>query len=795
MPWPKRSHTASADITTFFTKKTRTEDDAPADNEIQNRETEAVPPADMQATVTHASTSATPNITGQPPFPEYVDIATTKFRETREDTKLAILLEGSKHPKGWDSNRFPSHNITGKQRKFNCNILKSNPWMRYSVAKDSVFCAVCCMFGQGGGNCFCKEDGQNDWKNLSTFITRHLNVNGAHHKFATDAANFVRSMTQNRDIISIVSTSRRERIERNRATLKEVIKNLIMLGRQNIAIRGHTPEDSNFIALLNRVAASNTILRNHLQNAPRNATYLSLQVQNEIIELCGKRVRNAIVAECNRAQCFSLLADEATDTATLEQVCICVRYVHREENGDVEVKEEFLGFKEAPGRTTGEVIANLLLETLEDYRVDTTNGKLRGQGYDGASNMSGVRQGVQARVSQVHPNAAYVHCQSHALNLCIVHGCDDCIVKDVMSKVQEIAFAFSYSAKRQYQLKQMLSETPEAEEEMGKRRKLRTLCETRWSARADALSTFKASFDVVVKALEFLHTIKDSKARNFLNTILAFEFVMALVACEWLLQFIVPLTNYLQTVDIDLLQAHQQTTTIIDALAKQRNDESWEKLYQHAVAIAEKHDVPVIRPRLAGRQQHRVNVPSNSVSDYYKRGLYFPFLDHLLSELNDRLIKPGPLFRISCLLPRNVGKWSPAATTVDEIFTPYDADIPEHLQQVRESECMRWKSRWEKANDLPGTLHDTLEQCSPHEFPNIAKAFTVLLTLPITTATAERSFSALGRLKTYMRSTMKEERLNGLALMHIHKHDIQIDTEEIINEFAAASPRRLELLF
>ena len=164
-------------------------------------------------------------------------------------------------------------------------------------------------------------------------------------------------------------------------------------------------------------------------------------------------------------------------------------------------------------------------------------------------------------------------------------------------------------------------------------------------------------------------------------------------------------------------------------------------------------------------------------------------------SLNDRLIKPGPLFRISCLLPRNVGKWSPAATTVDEIFTPYDADIPEHLQQVRESECMRWKSRWEKANDLPGTLHDTLEQCSPHEFPNIAKAFTVLLTLPITTATAERSFSALGRLKTYMRSTMKEERLNGLALMHIHKHDIQIDTEEIINEFAAASPRRLELLF
>lgn len=175
-------------------------------------------------------------------------------------------------------------------------------------------------------------------------------------------------------------------------------------------------------------------------------------------------MRNAIVAECNKSHCFSLLADEATDTATLEQVCICVRYVHRAENGDVQVKEEFLRFKEAPGRTTGEVIANLLLEALDDYKVDTTSGKLRGQGYDAASNMSGVRQGVQARVCQVHRNAAYIHCQSHALNLCIVHGCDDGIVKDMMTKVQEIAFSFSNSAKRHFKFQEMLSETPDARE-------------------------------------------------------------------------------------------------------------------------------------------------------------------------------------------------------------------------------------------------------------------------------------------------------------------------------------------
>ena len=46
---------------------------------------------------------------------------------------------------------------------------------------------------------------------------------------------------------------------------------------------------------------------------------------------------------------FSLLADEATDTATLEQVCIYAQYIHREEKGGVQVKDDFLGFKEAPG--------------------------------------------------------------------------------------------------------------------------------------------------------------------------------------------------------------------------------------------------------------------------------------------------------------------------------------------------------------------------------------------------------------------------------------------------------------
>ena len=53
------------------------------------------------------------------------------------------------------------------------------------------------------------------------------------------------------------------------------------------------------------------------------------------------------------------------------------------------------------------------------------------------------------------------------------------------------------------------------------------------------------------------------------------------------------------------------------------------------------------------------------------------FLDHLISELDSRIIKPSPLFTITNFLPKNVGNWSPPEISVKEILGVYDPDIPE----------------------------------------------------------------------------------------------------------------------
>ena len=77
-------------------------------------------------------------------------------------------------------------------------------------------------------------------------------------------------------------------------------------------------------------------------------------------------------------------------------------------------------------------------------------------------------------------------------------------------------------------------------------------------------------------------------------------------------------------------------------------------------------------------------------------------------------------------------------------------------------------------------------------FPNALIAYSILLTIPVTVASAERSFSKLKLLKTYMRSTMTQERLNGLATIALENDVLEkIKYENIIEDFISKNTRRM----
>lgn len=99
-----------------------------------------------------------------------------------------------------------------------------------------------------------------------------------------------------------------------------------------------------------------------------------------------------------------------------------------------------------------------------------------------------------------------------------------------------------------------------------------------------------------------------------------------------------------------------------------------------------------------------------------------------------------------------------------------------------------------KTGAVPNTVASTLMVTEPVIFPNIYHLLSILAVIPATTCEVERCFSSLRRLTTYIRSTMGDGRLTGLALMHVHQHiAVENHIDEIVNDFATMHPRRMKL--
>ena len=106
-----------------------------------------------------------------------------------------------------------------------------------------------------------------------------------------------------------------------------------------------------------------------------------------------------------------------------------------------------------------------------------------------------------------------------------------------------------------------------------------------------------------------------------------------------------------------------------------------------------------------------------------------------------------------------------------------------------DSELDLWETYWiSYKGSLPDNVSNTLKSIKFSGFQNIKVALRIIGTLPVTSCECERSFSALRRLKTYTRSTMVAERLNGLALLHLHKYII-VNIDKVIDLYAMKNRR------
>lgn len=164
-----------------------------------------------------------------------------------------------------------------------------------------------------------------------------------------------------------------------------------------------------------------------------------------------------------------------------------------------------------------------------------------------------------------------------------------------------------------------------------------------------------------------------------------------------------------------------------------------------------------------------------------------PFIDHLTTEVRDRVCLALPRLKAQYLLPNKLPLLTDNLWM--EIKEEYGALMPS--VDTADMELNLWRQHNRPKDDTPVTS-DILQvlRLTADFYPNVHTVVKVLLTMPVSTASAERSFNCLRRLKTYLRNTMTDKRLSGLALMNIH-HDIPIESEAILQEFNATGRCRL----
>ena len=703
-------------------------------------------------------------------------------------------------------------------RTFQYKWLQAYPWLVYSKKENGGYCLPCVLFASSGYQS--STPGILATRPLIAFAkaleTLRNHANKDYHKTAViRAEEFLKVMENQQPGISHrISQTVADTVKKNRKILSSIIKTIVLCGQQNISLRGHRdsfadvektssliPQNhGNFWALLHfRVDSGDTTLGDHLATASHNASYTSGNIQNQLIDIIGSQIRGKILERVKKSGWFSVIADEVTDVSNKALLSIVLRYVNPD---TVEIREDFVGFVECDTEVTGRCLADKILGFLTALQLDQK--MLRGQGYDGAGSMAGSVNGTAALISAQYPLALYFHCASHCLNLAVVKSLEVTNVRNMMGIVGKVHDFFESHPKRQTALNRAIEEH-QSELNVSK---LKDLCRTRWVERIDALQVFKNLYPSVVICFESITDQGLQKwssdavldASSFKNSITTSEFLSALVITNACLKYIQALTKSLQAEAQDIISAVSEIGSVIDVLkaVREKIDQHHSEWFLEVERMCIAVGVRPSQPRICSHQTRRDNVPAESPSIYFKRCISIPLLDHLLSQLNSRFSSHQQSSLLGMyLVPSMLVTLTDEECGVkfDQLLKLYQVDLPSPDCALEEIHC--WWMKWNQSlanhghTSLPKTLAQTLQHISSM-YPNIKVLISILSTLPVTSCSAERSFSSLKQTKTSLRSSMGTERLTGLSLLHLH-FDIPTNIDHVVDEFARRHPRRIQL--
>ena len=318
------------------------------------------------------------------------------------------------------SYNFKTTTIGGRERKFNPDWFDEfGSWLEYSEYKEKAYCFCCFLFRrrdkkEAGYAAFVAK-GWSGWNKKHRLNDHVRDVNSVHNQAKRDCDALLQ---QDQHIYVAFNNQTNAAKKAHYTRLNASIDVTRVLLQQGLPFRGHDESEEslnkgNFKEFYAYTAQQNPELRKVVgPNATGNNKLTSSMIQKDIAECFAKKILHSILEEIGDGV-FSLLVDESRDVAGKEQMAVVLRYAGKCGSA----KESLVGLVHVK-----ETTSKYLKSAIDDLfvKLSLSLKQVRGQGYDGASNMRGEFNGLQSLIMRENNTAYYVHCFAHQLQLVVV---------------------------------------------------------------------------------------------------------------------------------------------------------------------------------------------------------------------------------------------------------------------------------------------------------------------------------------------------------------------------------------
>ncbi|CAN6586099.1 unnamed protein product [Malus baccata var. baccata] len=580
----------------------------------------------------------------------------------------------------------------------------------------------------------------------------HVGPVGSVHNKAREAATNL--MNQATHIETAVSKHSDQTRKAYRTCLIASIKCTKFLLRQGLHFRGHdesatSSNRGNYLELLQFLADNNDKVREVvMENAPGNLKLLAPSIKKEIVNSCALETLDAIM-DGLKDRFFSILVDEARDMSVKKQMAMVLRYV--DDNGHV--IERFVGIQHVTDTTSSSL--KDAIDTLFS-RNGLSISKLRGQGYDGASNMRASCKRRDSLRGQLQEEL-------------VIAFENDCLITG----------------------RGLNQETS-----------LKRAGDTRWNSHYGTLISIISMFSSVVHVLQMVidDNPNDSAAEEnkLMRVILTFEFVFHLFLMKVILGLTNDLSQALQRKYQEIVNAMALVKSCKEKLYWMRNN-GFDALVDEVSSFCEKHhiDVPNMEEAfiLPGRSRRYAPIKTNR--HHYRVELFIYVIDEQITELEDRFneVNTELLICMACLSPKD----SFVAFDKSKLFRLaqfYPQDFSDEDRLALEDQLEIYIHYVCSSSDFSqlegiGDLAKKMVETRMHQvFNYVYLLITLSLVLPVATASVERAFSVMNIVKGPLRNKMGDQWLSDILLVYIERDIFAcIENEAIMLRFQNMKPR------